>query len=339
MSSPTPPQLLALTERFPEKHIGVFGDFALDCYWNVDVLSSLPSVETGMPTLPVTEQRYAPGAAGNVTANLCALGCGRVTAFGLVGPDPWGHEMLRVLDALGVDSSGLVEQKQNWATLAYVKPHIDDVEQRRIDFGDFNRISTDSVDRLISNLAEAIPSLDAIVINAQARSGIHSDYLRSRLAALVESNPDRVFLVDSRDPQTMYDGCVLKINAGEAARYCKIAVPGVETITREQSLAAAEALFIQRGKPVFVTRGKHGILVHDSSGASEFAAIGGVGEADTVGAGDSVLSGVSAALACGAVPAMAACFGNLAAAVSTRKLRQTGTASPEEIASLLEQQL
>jgi len=45
-----------LLARFPALHIGVIGDFALDCYWTVDPAAELPSVETGKPTRPVAEQ-------------------------------------------------------------------------------------------------------------------------------------------------------------------------------------------------------------------------------------------------------------------------------------------
>ena len=55
---------------------------------------------------------------------------------------------------------------------------------------------------------------------------------------------------------------------------------------------------------------------------------------DPVGAGDTFLSACSAALAAGAHPLQAAALANLAAAVSVRKLRITGTASPQEILGL-----
>ncbi len=72
-----------LLARFPALHIGVIGDFALDCYWTVDPAAELPSVETGKPTRPVAAQHVAAGAAGNVVADLAALGCGRISAFGV----------------------------------------------------------------------------------------------------------------------------------------------------------------------------------------------------------------------------------------------------------------
>ena len=55
------------------------------------------------------------------------------------------------------------------------------------------------------------------------------------------------------------------------------------------------------------------------------------GLTDPVGAGDALLAGVALGLAAGREPAVAAELGNFAATVTVQKLRQTGTASPDEI--------
>jgi len=59
-----------------------------------------------------------------------------------------------------------------------------------------------------------------------------------------------------------------------------------------------------------------------------------VNPTDPVGAGDSMLAGMAAALAAGRSPAQAAVFGNFAAGVTVQKLFQTGTASPAEILAI-----
>ena len=141
------PELEAWLARFAGIHVGVIGDFALDAYWTIEPAAALPSVETGLPTQPIAEQRYAAGAAGNVVANLVALGCARVAAFGVVGRDPWGAELLRILQELGADVGGMARQERDWATVVYAKPHVGGREQSRIDFGDFNRLRADYLHR------------------------------------------------------------------------------------------------------------------------------------------------------------------------------------------------
>ena len=59
-----------------------------------------------------------------------------------------------------------------------------------------------------------------------------------------------------------------------------------------------------------------------------------LGPVDPVGAGDSLLAGIAAALAAGEAPLGAAELGNFAAAVTVQKLRVTGTASPPEILAI-----
>lgn len=338
MPIPTLSELEILLSRFAGVHIGVIGDFALDCYWMVDCSVSQPSVETGKPTLPVLEQRYAAGAAGNVVTNLAALGCGRVSAFGVVGRDPWGAELQRILCATGADTAGVMEQERDWATITYVKPHIGGVEQNRSDFGDFNTLHDDTADRLIAGLERSIPGLDLVVINAQARSGIHNAHLRRRLSALIASRPAMRFIVDSRDPQSMYAGCALKINEIEAARYCRMPDAATAGLPRPRALDAAKTIFSERYRPVFMTRGREGIVIHDDAGITEIPAIRIRGDVDTTGAGDAALAGIAATLACGGSPVLAATVGNLAAAVCVGKLRQTGTASPEELLALMKRE-
>jgi phosphoglycolate phosphatase-like HAD superfamily hydrolase len=82
---------------------------------------------------------------------------------------------------------------------------------------------------------------------------------------------------------------------------------------------------------LFLTRGARGILVRDRAGFHEVQGLQVVGRIDTVGAGDSALAGIAAALASGADPVSAAALGNFTAGVTVKKLFITGAASPAEI--------
>jgi phosphoglycolate phosphatase-like HAD superfamily hydrolase len=76
------------------------------------------------------------------------------------------------------------------------------------------------------------------------------------------------------------------------------------------------------------------MLVRDNSGTHEVPGLQILGRIDTVGAGDSALAGIAAALAAGADTEKAARLGNLVAGVTVQKLFITGTATQEEILSL-----
>jgi sugar/nucleoside kinase (ribokinase family) len=58
------------------------------------------------------------------------------------------------------------------------------------------------------------------------------------------------------------------------------------------------------------------------------------GPTDTVGAGDAAVAAIAATLAAGGSLREAGAVGNLAAAVTVRKMRETGTATPEEIMAM-----
>ena len=70
----TPARLTELLDNIPNARIGVVGDFCVDSYYIVDTDESEPSLETGLATRPVREQRSSLGGAGNVVANLHAIG-------------------------------------------------------------------------------------------------------------------------------------------------------------------------------------------------------------------------------------------------------------------------
>jgi phosphoglycolate phosphatase-like HAD superfamily hydrolase len=82
---------------------------------------------------------------------------------------------------------------------------------------------------------------------------------------------------------------------------------------------------------LFITRGSNGSLVIDENGIEEIPGLMILSKVDTVGAGDSYLAGVTAALAAGYDMKTAACLGSYVAGVTVQKLFQTGTATPEEI--------
>ena len=327
-------QIRSILGRIAGARVMVLGDYCLDVYWFVDSTRSEKSLETGLMTHPVREQRYSLGGAGNVVSNLVAAGCRSVHALGVVGHDPWGHEMIRLLENLGANTEGMITQEQHWATLAYNKPHIEKKEANRFDFGNFNALSPDRALALLEFCRARIPATDVVIVNQQVRQGIHTDVLREGLTALMNEYRDRIFIVDSRHYSDSYSGAHMKINDHEAARLSGIPRSPEEMVLREEALSAARTLFARLGKPVFVTRGSRGIVVADQCGLCEIPGIQVLGQTDTVGAGDSALAGISLALAVGCSTTEAAQLGNFAAGVTVQKLNQTGTASPEEILAI-----
>jgi len=326
-------QLEALLTRVTRTRIGVIGDFCLDAYWTLDASLSEISIETGLATRPVRSQRYSLGGAGNVASNLAAMGIRRISAFGVLGSDPFGREMLRTLLNASVDTRGVLVQEAGWNTPVYIKPVEGEAEQSRIDFGNANALAPAVRDSLITALRGALGDLDLVIVNQQLLHGIHTEELRGSLADLI-SGSSLPFVCDSRSFSDSYTGAVRKLNDREALRLVGVQWEREDPVPRADAERAAEELFRRWGTPVFLTRGSRGMLVREPGGMHEIPGLQILGRIDTVGAGDSALAGIAAALAAGSDPVSAAALGNFAAGVTVKKLFVTGTASPAEILAI-----
>lgn len=323
-----------LLDDIRRARVGVVGDFCVDSYYIVDSGASRPSLETGLMTRPVREQRSTLGGAGNVAANLQAIGVQHISAFAVVGPDSIGTELLRLLHAIGVNTAGVAVQAAGWQTNCYLKPIVEGQESNRFDFGILNAMARESEHALLGSLERALPALDVLIINQQFERGLHSAAVREGINRLLARNPRVLALVDCRNLAEAYPVGILKLNDLEASRLCGEARSPAEVITRGEALGFAARLFSRWSKALVVTRGGQGCIVVDDSGTHEIPGLRVTGEIDTVGAGDSVVSGIAATMAVGCAPAEAAAFGSLVAGVTVRKLHQTGTASPDEIREL-----
>lgn len=327
-------QLQRILDDISTVKIAVVGDFCLDAYWFVDETMSEISVETNLATRPVRQQRYSLGGAGNVTSNLAAIKAGDVRAFGVIGTDPFGTEMLNIMKAAGIKTKNLLMQEALWHTHTYAKPYVEDTELNRMDFGNYNQLSKDTADLLISSLAGEVPAVDIILINQQVPSGIHTEYFRRRLLEVIHKFPEKRFIVDSRSYNDYYDGAIRKMNEAEAVRLCGLDRNPDDIILHSEVVASAKKLFARYHQPIFITRGSKGSLVIDQSGIAEVPALLITSKVDTVGAGDSYLAGAAATLAAGYNMETAAVIGTFAAGVTVQKLFQTGTATPGEILNI-----
>jgi rfaE bifunctional protein kinase chain/domain len=323
-------RIAALLESISLMSLGVVGDFCLDAYWQLDEGPPELSLETGKPTHAVTVQRYSPGGAGNVAHNLAALGTRKVLAFGIVGDDLFGAELRKQMSAVGVED-GLIVQEDDWHTPVYAKPYRGAEEQNRIDFGRFNMLTEESEHSLISHIKEKIKTLDGLIVNQQLPRSIFTQRVVDALNSLAQTWPQKVFLVDARDRIPDFQFMVTKLNAVEAGRIFGKKYEVNESAPLEDLEEIAKKISDRTKKPVFVTRGRRGILIYDGSALAEVPALDVPEPTDPVGAGDTVVAALAASLSAKSDVHDAALLAMCAAAVTVRKLRQTGTASPAEI--------
>jgi rfaE bifunctional protein kinase chain/domain len=318
-------------EAIVKARVTVLGDFCLDAYWTIEPDDSEISLETGLPILRVSSQRYSPGGAGNVAINLKALGVAEVRSIGLLGEDFFGTELIGLLEGAGICTGGLLRTNETWQTPVYAKPYRAKQELNRFDFGVTNCLSGEHVKRLLGALEAATVESNAVIVNQQLAASFLSSEMIAGINALILKYPKVTFLIDSRDHAGAFKNAVLKLNAHEAARLVGKDHPLNRPIDRNESRAHAIAISAQTGHPVFVTCGAQGLIVAEADRVHKIPGIQIVGKTDPVGAGDTVVAALAATLGCCHNVETAARLANLAASITVRKLHTTGVATPAEL--------
>ena len=320
-----------ILDKIGNVNIAVYGDFCLDAYWILHPKGGEISAETGLQTQVVEKHYYSLGGASNVVANVAALKPASIRTIGVIGDDTFGRELVRQLNALGVDTSGLVVQKERFDTGVFCKRYLDGREKRRVDLGYFNERSAETDDSLLRSLGAALKTCDAVIFNQQVENSIPNEDFILRVNRLFEEFSGRVVLLDSRHYGGKIHHVYRKCNDIESARLAGSEVKWDGFVPLADLSPTAQILFDQSRKPVFITRGSRGILAADSEGLHEVPGIRLLKKLDTVGAGDTVTGALALCLGAGVPPAQAAEFANLAAAVTVQKIFQTGTATGGEI--------
>ncbi|MFH0991136.1 MAG: PfkB family carbohydrate kinase [bacterium] len=327
-------RLQKILSAIREVKIGVIGDFCLDAYWEIHEDTHETSIETGKSIIAVSSQRYSLGGAGNVIHNVVTLGAGNIHAFGVLGNDLFGNEVIRQLATLGVNCSGMIIQSLFFDTPVYAKPFLSGVEQRRIDFGGKNTLGPQTADILLESVKRRLPHLDALIVNEQLLKSIYTPSVIAMLNEAADGYREKLFLLDSRDRTLDFHHMMYKINAIEAARIFGKSVLHNEDVPVEELQQYARLLYERFEKPVYISRSSLGLLLFDGTSCRELPAHMVSGPIDPVGAGDTTVAAIACALAAGASLDEAGVFANLAAAVAIRKLKLTGTATPGEILHL-----
>ncbi len=331
-----PDRLEEILALLPQKHILVVGDFFLDKYLIFERRLSEISLETGLEAYQVTEKRVLPGAAGTVVNNLRALGV-QVTALSVIGADGEGYELKRTLAAQQVNIDHLLKAPNRF-TPTYTKPMMRESDGRthelnRFDIKNRSPQPDELQQEIISRLQALAADVDGIIIADQVpepECGVITGRVREAIIALGAQSVAPVISVDSRERIGLFGNVILKPNAAEALKAVGAAQTG-EQPDLAAARTAGETLFRRSGKPVFVTLGEQGMLVISDSGAQLAPALPVDGPVDIVGAGDSAIAALTAALCCSATPFEAAQLGNLAAWVTVQQLGTTGTASAEQL--------
>jgi rfaE bifunctional protein kinase chain/domain len=324
-------RLAGLVEAFRDRTVVVVGDLIADEY-----LFGKPariSREAPVLILTYTERELLLGGAANAAHNVHALGA-RVLPIGVVGRDPAGDELLARFHATGVPTDGIVTENGRPTP---VKTRImaggyQATRQQvvRLDREPPTELQTITEDALVARLTALAERADAILVSDYGY-GTVTPRVFERLRALARRH-DAVVSVDSRYQLPRFTG-VTAATPNEA----ELAHLAGEPVDDERAVEKAGRQLLERldARLLLVTRGSRGMALLERDGGSSFIPIHGTDEiADVTGAGDTVISTFTVALASGAAPGDAAQLANIAGGIVVMK-RGTATVSPAELTQAL----
>ena len=335
------PRLRRLLPRLKGHRIGVLGDLMLDRYlWGT---ASRLSPEAAVPVVDFAEQSECLGGAGNVAANLAALGA-RVEAFGLIGEDEPGRALRACLRAAGIAEQGIVAAKSRVTT---VKTRVIARHQQivRIDHERREPVPAPVEEKLFRQLLSVLKKLHGLVLSDYDK-GLITDAFADRVLSACHHWKVPVFVKPKTSRLYAYRGArVIVCNAKEAGFFV------TRSLHDEKSFEeAGRALLAHFGcGAVVITRGEKGMSIFEESSPRHitipatsfevtYARVGQPGVErgstgrqvfDVTGAGDTVLSVLSLAVSAGATLSDAAVLANTAAGVVVGKLGTAGVTVPE----------
>jgi rfaE bifunctional protein kinase chain/domain len=325
-------RLGATVDAFRDRTVVVVGDLIADEY-----LFGKPariSREAPVLILRFAEREVLLGGGANAAHNVHGLGA-RVLPIGVVGRDAAGDELLGMLHAQGVATDGIVTE--NGRTTP-VKTRImaggyPATRQQvvRLDREPTAELQTITEDALVARLSALAQRADAILISDYGYGTVTARVFERILA--IARKTGAVVSADSRYQLPRFSG-VTAATPNEA----ELEQLAGEPVDDERGVEKAGRQLLDRldARILLVTRGSRGMALLERDGGCSFLPIHGTDEiADVTGAGDTVISTFTVALASGATPVDAAVLANMAGGIVVMK-RGTATVSPAELAQALE---
>ncbi|HTR96282.1 MAG TPA: D-glycero-beta-D-manno-heptose-7-phosphate kinase [Candidatus Acidoferrales bacterium] len=318
--------LNAVLERFAGRRLLVLGDVMLDHYlWG---RCERISPEAPVPVVDVQRESSSLGGAGNVAANLAALGA-EPLLVGVLGQDAHAQQMLDAFAARGVATRGLVRDPSRPTTF---KTRIIAQHQQvvRADWESRADVSGAALRDLLETLAREMPRCEALVVSDYGK-GVVSREVVERAIALAHAQGAPIAVDPKESHIDAYRGVsVLTPNQQEAGW-----VMGRRIVDEASLMEVGWGLQKRLDcECALVTRGADGMSLFERGGRYSHLPTVAREVFDVTGAGDTVVSVVALALAAGADYPEACYLANHAAGLVIREVG-TATCSLEQLRASL----
>jgi len=253
---------------------------------------------------------------------------------GVVGRDAAGDELLGLFHASGIPTDGIVTENGRTTPMktrinagGYQATRQQVVRLDREPSGDLQTITEDA---LVARLAALAERADAFLVSDYGYGAV-TPRVFERVRAIARRS-GAVVTVDSRYQLPRFTG-ITAATPNEAELEQLAGDVGDD----ERGVEKAGRQLLERldARMLLVTRGSRGMALLERDGGTTFIPIHGTDEiADVTGAGDTVISTFTTALAGGASPIDAATLANVSGGIVVMK-RGTATVSPAELSQAL----
>ena len=307
-----------IIEKFSQQKVMVIGDFISDIY--IYGKPSKLSREAPVVVINHESERIVPGGAGNATNNLASLGC-QVYSVGILGNDELGNNIISQLNEKKVNVDGLllshIVTTTSKTRIMAGDEHTSKQQVIRIDKANKGPIPSRLQQKICNHFLSISQDVNAVVVSDYGY-GVIFRRIIPKLQALAKQ---KIVVVDSRYQLLRFRGVTaITPNESEAEKATRI------RLVNDQSVSRAAYLLKERLglKAVLITRGNRGMTLLDKSRKIFHIPIVGSDDiTDVTGAGDTVATIFTLALASGANFFEAASLANYAASIVVMK---SGTA-------------
>jgi rfaE bifunctional protein kinase chain/domain len=285
-------RLLKLKKNFKGKRIAVIGDMMLDIYFWGDVKRISP--EAPVPVLEVEEEFYRFGGAANCALNIAKLS-GVPEPIGVIGYDNFGTVFNSLLTEQNISHHGIIEDDTR-PTTAKTRVIADSQHVVRIDKESKDTIGKNIQTKIINYVNGLIKNLDGIILQ-DYNKGVLSSSLIPQIIEL--ANKNKILITVDPKYHDFYEYknvTVFKPNRKEAED-----ILGMKIKTdADVSFAGNTLLKKLNAKNILLTLGEGGIAVFEKGKPEKRMPTKARKVADVSGAGDTVISTLTMALAAGA---------------------------------------
>jgi len=314
--------------RLAGRRIVVVGDIMVDEYLWGDVKRISP--EAPVPVVHVREETTQLGGAANVVNNLCKLEAS-VELVGVVGTDDLGRRVLAALKRLAIDTRG-VKQITSRETIRKTRIIAHNQQVVRVDRETVQPISAETEGILTEYCIETINDVDAVIISDYAKGTLTEKLVQTIIRKCRETG--KICAVDPKvKNRDYYIGCsLITPNHHEASQ-----MTGV-TYDSDWGSALSEAgtslLKQLAADAVLVTCGERGMAIFRPDQPMQRIDTVAQGVYDVTGAGDTVISAMTLALASGLNYLESAILANFAAGVVVGKVGTATVTLPELVKAM-----